>query len=95
MRVRSVTLFAAGVPIRVNTYYFDEGDEIPPHTHDFAHASLSVVGDFEVFDWQGRTAALDEGSYAEFPAGKEHGLRARGAGGVLVAVNEAGQTNGH
>lgn len=70
-------------------YIFENvGDEIPLHAHDFFHSTLCAFGSCEVFNSQGKTLRIDAGSYVEFPAGKEHGLRALTPGMILINTNE-------
>lgn len=61
------------------------GDELPLHHHDdFDHPTLILEGEAEAFDGSGKTLVLQRGDRVEFPAGSEHGIRARTPGVVFI-----------
>ena len=86
----SITIqFPSGQKQQSTVYTFQNiGDEIPAHTHTFFHSALCIKGICEVFNSEGKSVKLDGGCYAEFPAGKEHGLRALTPGMILINTNE-------
>lgn len=95
-RSQIFTLFEAiGKPVKLTRYFFDDGDEeIAPHSHDdFVHASIAIVGDFEIFDSAGRVVPLQRHHHAQFAVAKEHGLRVKGRipGAILLSINEPGK----
>lgn len=66
------------------------GDELPGHSHDFAHPTLVLEGEAEAFDDEGKTLILKRGDRVEFPAGRWHGIRARSPGVVFINLMPEG-----
>jgi quercetin dioxygenase-like cupin family protein len=70
-------------------HFVDVGDEIPLHVHqEFAHISLCIVGECEIFDADGKTAVLMPGHFVEFAKGRWHGLRAKLPGTVVINLRD-------
>jgi hypothetical protein len=89
-------MFAGLAPdcrVGFDVFYFESLDEeIEVHNHpDFAHASLAVLGDFEVFDRNGRREKLYEQKFVEHPKGVDHGIRPLAVPAILMTIVEPGK----
>jgi len=56
--------------------FVKSGDEIPMHSHNYYHSCYCISGALEIYDDDGKVKTVFEGEYAEFYAGRKHGIRA-------------------
>lgn len=65
---------------------FPSGYALPPHSHTYAETILILKGKLAV-ELKGQTTVLGGGSYAVFPAGTSHALKAKGRCEMMVSLN--------